>query len=269
MQIARVTDPEGRVFHASPGGEPGIFRELSGSWSAGFSETGRTLTGSRLLAPLEPSVIYAIGLNYRDHATETGAPIPEYPVLFFKNPKAVIAAGEPIRLPARLRSEEVDAEAELAVIIGRDCSNAKKSSAMEYVAGFTCANDVSARDWQKKRSGGQWCRAKSFDTFCPLGPWVVTADEFELPLELKIRGRLNGNTMQDSNTSQMIFDVPTLIEFLSADTTLPAGAVILTGTPHGVGMARNPPVWLRPGDKVEVEIEGIGTLANPVVQGEG
>lgn len=269
MRIARVTDPEGRVFHASPGEEPGIFRELSGSLSAGFSETGRTLAGFHLMAALEPSVIYAIGLNYRDHAAETGAPIPEYPVLFFKNPAAVIAPGKPIRLPARLRSEQVDAEAELAVIIGRDCLNATKCNAMDYVAGFTCANDVSARDWQKKRSGGQWCRAKSFDTFCPLGPWVVTPDEFALPLELKIRGRLNGNIMQDSNTSQMIFDVPTLIEFLSADTTLPAGAVILTGTPHGVGMAQNPPLWLKPGDKVEVEIEGIGTLANPVVQGEG
>jgi len=267
MQIARVTDPEGRVCHASPGGEPGIFRELSGSWSAGFSETGRTLTGSQLLAPLEPSVIYAIGLNYRDHATETGAPIPEYPVLFFKNPKAVIAAGEPIRLPSRLRSEEVDAEAELAVIIGRDCSNAKKSSAMDYVAGFTCANDVSARDWQKKRSGGQWCRAKSFDTFCPLGPWIVTPDNLPQPLHLEITGRLNGATVQKSNTSQMIFDVPTLIEFLSADTTLPADSIILTGTPHGVGMARKPPVWLQPGDQTEVEIEGIGILANTVIEG--
>jgi 2-keto-4-pentenoate hydratase/2-oxohepta-3-ene-1,7-dioic acid hydratase in catechol pathway len=139
---------------------------------------------------------------------------------------------------------------------------------MDFVAGFTCANDVSARDWQKKRSGGQWCRAKSFDTFCPLGPWVVTPDEFPSPLHLSIRGRLNGDTMQESNTAQMIFDVPTLIEFLSGDTTLPAGSVILTGTPHGVGMARQPPVWLQPGDKVEVEIERIGTLANPVVEGD-
>lgn len=268
MRIARVADQEGRILHALPGEGPGVFHELDGSWSGGFRETGKTILNGRLLAPIEPVVIYAIGLNYRDHAAETGAHIPEYPVLFFKNPRSIIAAGESIRLPRRLRSDEVDAEAELAVLIGRDCLNATRDNALDYVAGFTCANDVSARDWQKKRSGGQWCRAKSFDTFCPLGPWIVTPEEFRLPLHLGICGRLNGTTMQQSDTSQMIFDVPTLIEFLSADMTLPAGAVILTGTPHGVGMARNPPVWLRPGDKVEVEIEGIGTLANPVIEGE-
>jgi 2-keto-4-pentenoate hydratase/2-oxohepta-3-ene-1,7-dioic acid hydratase in catechol pathway len=219
-----------------------------------------------LLAPLAPVAVYAIGLNYRDHAAETGAPIPEYPVLFMKNIRAVIGSGEPIRLPRRLRSDEVDYEAELAVVISRDCRNASRTEAMHHVAGFTCANDVSARDWQKKRSGGQWCRAKSFDTFCPLGPWIVTPDELSQPLQLGIASRLNGTTMQQSNTSQMIFDVPSLIEFLSADTTLPAGSVILTGTPHGVGMARQPPVWLQPGDTVAIEIEGIGILENPVVE---
>lgn len=268
MRIARVADQEGRILHALPGEESGVFRELRGSWREGFCETGQAIEGARLLPPVNPAVIYAIGLNYRDHATETGAPIPEYPVLFSKNPRSVTAPGEAVRLPRRLRSDEVDAEAELAVVIGRDCLNATREHAMQYVAGFTCANDVSARDWQKKRSGGQWCRAKSFDTFCPLGPWIATPDEFTVPLELEISGRLNGSLMQQSNTSRMIFDVPTLIEFLSADMTLPAGAVILTGTPHGVGMARNPPVWLRPGDKIEVEIEGIGTLANPVIEGE-
>ena len=267
MRIARVADPEGRVFHAAPAEENGMFLELRGNWAEGFSATGRNLGNARLLAPVDPSAIYAIGLNYRDHARETGAPIPEYPVLFVKNVRSVIGPGETIRLPRHLRSDEVDAEAELAVVLGRDCRDATRENAMCHVAGFTCANDVSARDWQKKRSGGQWCRAKSFDTFCPLGPWIVTPDEFPPPLHIAVRGRLNGRTMQESNTSQMIFDVPTLIEFLSADTTLPAGSVILTGTPHGVGMARNPPVWLQPGDNVEVEIEGIGTLANPVAEG--
>ena len=188
-------------------------------------------------------------------------------MVFLKNIRAVTGPGQPIRVPAKLRSDEVDSEAELAIVLARDCRNATRENAMHHVAGFTCANDVSARDWQKKRSGGQWSRAKSFDTFCPLGPWVVTPDELPDPLHLSIKGRLNGRLMQDSNTSQMIFDIRALLEFLSADTTLPAGSVILTGTPHGVGMARKPPVWLQPGDTVSVEIEGIGTLENPVVEG--
>jgi len=268
MRIARIADREGNVHYAAPTGQPHAFRQLRGSWGDGFRETGEIVESGRLLAPLDPAVIYAIGLNYRDHAAETGAPMPDYPVLFFKNPRAVIGPGEAIRLPRRLRSDEVDSEAELAVVLARDCRDATRENAMDFVAGFTCANDVSARDWQKKRSGGQWCRAKSFDTFCPLGPWVVTPDELPSPLHLSIRGTLNGATMQESSTSQMIFDIAALLEFLSADTTLPAGSVILTGTPHGVGMARTPPVWLQPGDKVAVEIEGIGTLANPVTEGE-
>lgn len=267
MRIARVAGPESQICHAAPTDRQGVFRELRGSWTSGFSETGRELVNARLLAPVEPAAVYAIGLNYRDHAAETGAPLPDYPVLFFKNPRSVIAPGEAIRLPRRLRSEEVDAEAELAVVLARDCRDATRDNAMDFVAGFTCANDVSARDWQKKRSGGQWCRAKSFDTFCPLGPWIVTPEDLPLPLHVAILGRLNGTVMQESNTSQMIFDVPALIEFLSADTTLAAGSVILTGTPHGVGMARNPPVWLQPGDKFEVAIGGIGVLANPVIEG--
>jgi len=267
MRIARVADPEGRACHAEPADEPEAFHELAGSWSDGFQRTGKTIRNRKLLPPIVPVAIYAIGLNYRDHAAETGAPLPDYPVLFCKNPRAVIGPGEPIRLPRHLRSDEVDAEAELAIVLARECLNATRANAMDCVAGFTCANDVSARDWQKKRSGGQWCRAKSFDTFCPLGPWIVTPDDLPQPLHLEITGRLNGASVQKSNTSQMIFDVPTLIEFLSADTTLPAGSIILTGTPHGVGMARKPPVWLQPGDQTEVEIEGIGILANPVIEG--
>jgi len=267
MRIARVAGQDGRVLHAEPARESGLYHELAGSWSDGFRRTGETIVDVRLLPPVQPGTIYAIGLNYRDHAAETGAPPPDYPVLFFKNPRAVIGPGEPIKLPRHLRSDEVDAEAELAVVLARECLNATRTNAMDFVAGFTCANDVSARDWQLQRSGRQWCRAKSFDTFCPLGPWVVTPDEFPDPLHLAIAGRLNGNTVQNSDTSQMIFDVPALIEFLSADTTLPAGSVILTGTPHGVGMARKPPVWLQPGDETAVEIEGIGVLSNPVIEG--
>jgi len=267
MRIARVADLNGAIHHACPTDKCGTFEELAGSWETGFRQTGEIISGARLLAPLDPPVVYAIGLNYHDHAVETAAPIPGYPVVFLKNIRAVTGPGQPIRVPAKLRSDEVDSEAELAIVLSRECRNATRENAMHHVAGFTCANDVSARDWQKKRSGGQWSRAKSFDTFCPLGPWVVTPDELPDPLHLSIKGRLNGRLMQDSNTSQMIFDIRALLEFLSADTTLPACSVILTGTPHGVGMARKPPVWLQPGDTVSVEIEGIGTLENPVVEG--
>lgn len=268
MRIARITDHGGGIHHASPTGDPSVFRELHGTWESGFTATGRTIEGGKLLAPLIPPAIYAIGLNYRDHAAETGAPLPEFPVVFMKNIRSVIGPGAPIRLPRRLRSDEVDGEAELAVVLSRDCRNAARADAMDFVAGFTCANDVSARDWQLRRSGRQWCRAKSFDTFCPLGPWVVTPDELPAPLHLGISLHAGGRPLQESNTSQMIFDVPALIEFLSADTTLPGGSVILTGTPHGVGMARKPPVWLQPGDVVAIRIAGIGTLENPVVEGD-
>ena len=268
MRIARVADESGRVRHGSPTTDPAVFEELDGSWAEGFRPTGRRFRAARLLAPLDPPVVYAIGLNYRDHAAETGAPVPDYPVVFMKNPRAVTRPGAPIRLPRRLRSDEVDYEAELAIVLARDVRNATRGTALAHVAGFTCANDVSARDWQLQRSGRQWCRAKSFDTFCPLGPWVVTPDELPDPLHLGIASRLNGEITQLSNTSQMIFDVPALLEFLSADTTLPAGSVILTGTPPGVGMARQPPVWLQPGDTIAIEISGIGRLENPVAEGD-
>ncbi|MGA1538816.1 MAG: fumarylacetoacetate hydrolase family protein [Chthoniobacterales bacterium] len=268
MRIARIVDQAGNIHHGMPTADPALFDSVEGTWETGFRKTGDQVRAARLLAPLAPAAIYAIGLNYHDHAVETGAPVPEYPVLFMKSPRAVIGPGEAIRLPRRLRSDEVDIEAELAIVLSRDCLNATRANAMDHVAGLTCANDVSARDWQLRRSGRQWCRAKSFDTFCPLGPWIVTPDELPDPLHLAISSRLNGEAMQQSNTSQMIFDVPALLEFLSADTTLPAGAVILTGTPHGVGMARQPPVWVRPGDRVAIEIEGIGVLENPVVEAD-
>lgn len=265
MKIARITDAHGNIHHASPTPTEGIYEELHGTWDTGFDRTGRKIHDGRLLAPLAPTAIYAIGLNYRDHAAETGAPLPEFPVLFMKNIRAVIGPGEPIRLPRHLRSDEVDSEAELAVVLARDCRNATRDNAMDFVAGYTCANDVSARDWQLRRSGRQWCRAKSFDTFCPLGPWVVTPDELPSPLHVTVTGQINDRTMQSGHTREMIFDVPAILEFLSADTTLAAGSIILTGTPAGVGMAHQPPVWLQPGDVVTVEIGGIGRLENPVI----
>ena len=160
-----------------------------------------------------------------------------------------------------------DYECELAVVIGRACKNVTRERALDYVLGYTCANDVSARDWQIKKGGGQWCRGKFFDTFCPLGPILVTPDEIAGPNQLRIATRINGVTVQDWTTSDMIFDVARIIEFLSGSTTLVPGTVILTGTPQGVGMVAKPvPRWLKPGDEVTVEIEGIGALTNPVAR---
>jgi 2-keto-4-pentenoate hydratase/2-oxohepta-3-ene-1,7-dioic acid hydratase in catechol pathway len=219
----------------------------------------------RRLAPFEARQILGIGLNYRRHAEETKAAIPTNPILFMKGVNAVQNPGEPIILPRRLESTEVDYECELAVVIGRPAKNVPRARALEYVAGYTCANDVSARDWQIRHCGGQWCRGKTFDTFAPLGPVLVTPDEIPNPNALKIATILNGERVQDWTTADMIFDVPHLIEFLSGSTTLVPGTVILTGTPHGVGMARDPKLWLKPGDTVTVEIEKIGQLTNPVV----
>jgi 2-keto-4-pentenoate hydratase/2-oxohepta-3-ene-1,7-dioic acid hydratase in catechol pathway len=215
---------------------------------------------------ITPPVIFCIGLNYRRHAEETKAKLPQFPIVFMKSPACVIGPGEPIVLPRRLRSDEVDYEGELAVVIGERCKNVAKADALRYVHGYTCANDVSARDWQKQWGGSQWCRGKTFDTFCPLGPRLIPASEIPDPNNLKIRTIVSGEVLQDSPTGDMIFDVPTLIEFLSGSTTLLPGTVILTGTPHGVGMARTPPRWLKAGDTVTVEIEKIGSLTNPVVE---
>src|SRR6185369_15385704 len=181
----------------------------------------------------------------------------KYPVLFVKYPGAVQNPGDPIVLPRWLRSDCVDYECELAVVIGRPCCNVKRGDVTDYILGYNCANDVSARDWQKEGGGTQWCRGKSFDTFAPLGPRLVTSDEIPNPQALRIRTIVNGETLQDCSTGDMIFDVATLIEFLSGSTTLLPGTVIFTGTPHGVGMARTPPRWLHAGDIVSIEIEKI------------
>jgi 2-keto-4-pentenoate hydratase/2-oxohepta-3-ene-1,7-dioic acid hydratase in catechol pathway len=263
MKIIRYETPEGPIEFAALL-QDGTARVIVGDYSGEFTISDKEATIARLLSPVTPSALLCIGLNYRRHAEETGGKVPLFPVLFIKNPGAVQHPGGPILLPRHLRSDEVDYECELAVVIGRNCKNVSRADALSYVAGYTCANDVSARDWQVRRSGGQWCRGKSFDTFAPLGPCLVTPDEIENPNALNIQTRLNGEVMQRSNTKDMIFDVPALIEFLSASTTLLAGTVILTGTPEGVGMARTPPVWLKAGDVVSVEIEKIGVLTNPV-----
>ncbi|WP_051184677.1 fumarylacetoacetate hydrolase family protein [Desulfatiglans anilini] len=218
--------------------------------------------GQVLWAPAvsRPSKIVAIGLNYRDHADESGGRPPERPLLFAKFPNSVAAHGEAVTWDTSL-TEKVDYEAELAVVIGRRSRNLGVGDALAAVFGYTCANDVSARDLQF--GDRQWVRGKSLDSFCPLGPWIVTADAFTEPLDVEITCRVNGRLMQSSRTSRMIFKVPELVSFLSRNFTLQPGDVILTGTPSGVGAFRDPPVYLQSGDEVSVTIEGIGTLTNP------
>jgi 2-keto-4-pentenoate hydratase/2-oxohepta-3-ene-1,7-dioic acid hydratase in catechol pathway len=268
MKIFRFESTAGDVLlgtadHAAPGS---VLRVLDGDLFSDLVETEEKATVARLLAPLVPAAIFCIGLNYRQHAAETGAALPDFPVLFMKNPSAVQHPDSPVLLPRWLRSDKVDYECELAVIIGKPARNVSRARALDYVLGYTCANDVSARDWQKEGGGGQWCRGKSFDTFCPLGPCLVTPESIPNPNALAIATRVGSEVLQQSNTADMIFDIPTLIEFLSGSTTLQPGTVILTGTPSGVGMARKPPRWLQPGEEVTISIEGIGDLTNPIAE---
>lgn len=240
-------------------------RLVDGDIWANFTVTDETAVIKKLLAPIVARTILCIGLNYKQHAAETGAKIPEYPILFMKSLGALQNPNDPIVIP-RIEPLQVDYECELAVIIGKTAKDVSRDAALDYVLGYTCANDVSGRNWQKAKGGGQWCRGKSFDTFCPLGPYLVTADEVPDPNNLRIKTILNGDVMQDSTTADMIFDVRELVCFLSQGTTLLPGTVILTGTPPGVGFARKPPIFLKHGDEVVVEIEGIGRLCNPVRQ---
>jgi 2-keto-4-pentenoate hydratase/2-oxohepta-3-ene-1,7-dioic acid hydratase in catechol pathway len=265
MQIIRYLDSAGKEKYASLQAD-GTAWELAGDVLGDFSVTRNTADVVKRLAPIKPANLFCIGLNYRHHAVESKLPIPEFPVVFMKATTALQNPGDPIILPRRARSDEVDYECELAVVIGKPCKNVAREQALDYVLGYTCANDVSARDWQGKWGGSQWCRGKTFDTFAPMGPCLVTADEIPNPNTLAIRCDINGEVLQDWNTNDMIFDVPQLIEFLSGSTTLLPGTIILTGTPQGVGFARTPQRWLRPGDIATVTIEKIGALSNPVME---
>ncbi len=212
-------------------------------------------------APIpNPEKVICIGLNYSDHVKESGAALPQEPVIFNKFPNTVIGPDQPIRLP-RL-SDQVDYEAELVVVIGRGGHEIAVEAAMEHVAGYTVGHDVSARDWQLGKDGGQWLLGKTFDTFAPTGPALVTPDEITDPHDLRIQFRLNGEVLQDSNTKELIFRIDHLIAYLSQVVTLTPGDLIFTGTPPGVGFARKPPVFLKDGDLCEVEIEGLGVLSN-------
>ncbi len=264
MKLIRFQDPAGKIRYGSQQLD-GSALLLDGDPFSGLKGTGHKAEVAKLLAPITPTQILCVGLNYRRHAEETKAKIPERPILFVKGINTLQHPGDPILIPTHLASHEVDYECELAVVIGKACKNATRANALDHVLGYTCANDVSARDHQIKLGGGQWCRGKFFDTFAPLGPCLVTPDEIPNPNALKIATVLNGERVQDWTTSDMIFDVPSLIEYLSGSTTLVPGTVILTGTPHGVGMAAKPqPRWLKEGDEVTIEIERIGSLTNPV-----
>jgi len=232
-------------------------------WIAGpASSHGLDPAGLTFAAPIpRPPKLICIGLNYRDHAAESKLAIPEVPTMFAKFPTAVIGPGQPIVLPKN--STKPDYEAEFAVVIGRRGRHVAEDDWRDYVFGYTILNDVSARDFQMATS--QWMIGKTFDTFAPFGPAIVTADEIADPHNLRISLTLNGETMQDSSTGNLIFKLPQLIAYLSSVFTLEPGDVIATGTPAGVGFARKPPRWLRPGDEVRIQIEGLGELVNPVV----
>jgi 2-keto-4-pentenoate hydratase/2-oxohepta-3-ene-1,7-dioic acid hydratase in catechol pathway len=262
MRIIRFLS--GGVVHLGQWIDDRSAYKLSGELSGDFGVTSEKLRVEKLLAPIVPTDILCIGLNYREHAKESGSSIPENPMLFIKAGNTLTNPFDPILIPRR--SSQIDYECELAVVMGRDAKHVSREKALDYVLGYTAANDVSSRDWQREKSlgGGQFARGKSFDTFCPLGPSIVTRDEIANPNALRIKTILNGQTMQDHTTGDMIFDVPALIESLSSTMTIRAGSVILTGTPQGVGFARTPPVWMKDGDVCVVEIEKIGRLENPV-----
>lgn len=260
MRIARIQQKSGAMKYGIVEGDR--IRVADGDPLRGLNPGKDTvpLAEVKLLAPVEPVNVLCIGQNYKAHVEEGGDKLPKAPITFMKTTTAVIGPGAPVVIP-KIAPAEVDYEAELALVIGKTARQVSERDALKYVLGYTCAHDVSARDCQ--RNDGQWVRAKSFDTFCPLGPWLETDLD---PTDVRVQGRLNGQTMQDASTALMIFNVPFLISYLSRGMTLLPGTVLLTGTPAGVGFARKPPVYLKPGDVFEVEVAGIGTLKNPITK---
>jgi 2-keto-4-pentenoate hydratase/2-oxohepta-3-ene-1,7-dioic acid hydratase in catechol pathway len=272
IRVAAVRDGEYVDLHSAASYIPASMNELLAGGpklmerARKVAERGKGIPREVVsLAPPVPSPqkIFCVGLNYADHARETGKELPSEPVIFNKFATALRGDGDDIVLP-RL-SREVDYEAELVAVIGRGGRHIPRDRALDHVAGYCCGHDVSARDWQLRKPGGQWLLGKSFDSFAPMGPALVTADEVGATDNLRIQLRLNGNVMQNSTTAQLIFSVAELVSYISGVCTLAPGDVIFTGTPPGVGVARKPPVFLQPGDMVEVEIERIGVLHNRVV----
>lgn len=279
MRICFFIDSDGHRGFGKDLGDGTVAALIGDPLDGEVELTDEVVAVAHRLPPVFPPDVWCIGKNYAQHAREFGGETPTQPVVFMKPSTAVLAAGQPVVLPAcQLAGPEVDYEAELAVVIGygpdgQVAKDVAAEHALEYVLGYTAGNDISARHWQKQLGGGQWVRGKSFDTFCPLGPVLVTAkpliegdeDFIDDPQALAISTTINGEELQRDTTANMVFPVAELIAFISQDTTLLPGTVILTGTPAGVGMARNPPRFLQPGDDVVVEIERIGTLRNPVV----
>ncbi|MBC2702964.1 fumarylacetoacetate hydrolase family protein [Desulfobacula sp.] len=264
MQILRFESDDNKIYTGCDFDNESA-SVIEGDIYTDFSNTGKRKPVKKILTPILPSVIFCIGLNYKLHAKETGMALPKYPIVFMKNISAAAGHLDNVRIPAScVKIPEVDYEVELAVIIKKNTRNVSPETALDHVLGYTCANDISARRWQKHSGGGQWVKGKSFDTFCPFGPWIVTPDELTDPNTLDIECVLNGNTMQKSNTSDMIFSVAQIISYLSESATLVPGTLILTGTPSGVGFARKPPVYLGPGDVLETKVEKIGVLKNHV-----
>ena len=260
MRIIRFINDAGVELVGTPVHD-GIAEVLEGDLSSGFRSTGQESKVDRLLAPIMPSNLFGVGLNYREHAKHMGSAIPDAPPLFMKPTTAITNPGDPIPIPAMCQDgPEVDYECELAVVIGQTAFDVSPGDALDHVFGYTVANEVTAR----KLTTACRTRGKSFDGFCPLGPVIVTANEVSNPQDLRLRTILNGDLMQDGSTQDMIFSVAEIVSYLSQGTTLLPGTVIVTGTPAGAGFARTPPVFLMPGDLVEVEIDGIGRLSNPI-----
>lgn len=272
VRTAAVENGKCYDLNRADAGLPVCIKQLLAMGPEGLAQAARSI-GQTKPVPMEelrllpivpsPEKVICIGLNYADHARETGATPPAEPVVFCKFPTAIRGDWQPIVLPKV--SHEVDFEAELVVVVGRGGRYIAAESARKHIAGYCCGNDVSARDWQLRKPGGQWLLGKSFDTFAPIGPALTTADEVPDPNNLRIQLRLNGQVMQDSNTSQFIFPVEELVAHVSQVCTLAPGDLIFTGTPPGVGVARKPPVFLKGGDVIEIEIERLGVLRNPVV----
>ena len=266
MKIIRFVSGEQKVLYgAYTPDHPNCAKIIEGNIFGTYKITSQEIQIKKLLAPVIPINILALGINYKKHGDETAISYPEQPVLFLKSTTSITGHEGPIILPAA-GPDHVDYEAELAVVIGKEAKNVMPDKVMDYIMGYTCANDVSARDWQFEKQKGQWARGKSFDTFCPLGPWIVTKEEIEDPNNISIRTILNGQTVQESRTSNMIFNIQEIVSNLSRSLTLLPGTVILTGTPEGVGFTRQPPLFLKTGDIVSIEIEKIGTLTNKVVR---
>lgn len=258
MKIAKIKSGE-RVAYAQA--DDDVFRLIEGDVFGSWSVTGETIPAAEaeLLAPVEPRQVVAIGLNYRTHAEESGMAIPDHPLVFIKTPNCVTGPGAPILLP-KMAPDEVDYEVELVIVIGKEAKNVSVGDAPGHVLGLTCGNDVSARDCQLKQDK-QWARGKCFDTFAPIGPWIVTGLDGD---NLDIKLSVNGDVRQQSNTSDLIFPCMELVSYISQCMTLYPGSIIMTGTPAGVAFSMDPPGYLKEGDTVTAEIEGIGSLTNPV-----